>query len=422
MNASVEALWQGVVGRGAALGSHQYRRFWLGSMASVGASQLIVLGQGWLVFRLTGSPFDLGLLGLAASLPIVIVSFYGGALADRLDRRRVLAWTSAAIASLLLLLALLDYTERVALWHVLAIAALIGLLTGIDWPARQAIFPALIERRHMMSAVALNAILWQGSRMAMPAFGGVVIALGGTATIFVLAAIGFITMCAVVVRLQVVQDVGGQTSSAAGVMGGVLFIARTPLFATLIVLSWAISFFGVSYLQIMPAFVDLLGVSERGYGVLVSASGLGSVAGTVLLGSLHESKRVRTVFIATMILTATGLGLFGAVVQFSDRIPGAFGLSVACVVLIHVCVSAFFVTSMTVLQLEVPEALRGRVMGIHAINFSLIMFGGIFGGSVAATFDPPAAAFVGAGIIAGLAAVAGTHPRLRSALDYRASR
>ena len=142
----------------------------------------IALTSNVLAGRLTR--FDLGLLGMAASVPAIIMAFFGGVLADRIDRRRLLMATSASISALLLLLAFLDYTGHLALGHVLVIAALIGLLTGIDWPARQAIFPALIQRSQMMSAVTLNSILWQDTRMTMPALGGVIITIGGTATVF----------------------------------------------------------------------------------------------------------------------------------------------------------------------------------------------------------------------------------------------
>ena len=117
----------GIPAQFGALRSYNYRRYWLGSLASIGGTQLLILGKGWLVFELSGSPFHLGLLGAASALPSILVTLFGGVLADRVDKRRLLMITSLSIAALLLLLAALDATEVVAVWHVITIAALISL-------------------------------------------------------------------------------------------------------------------------------------------------------------------------------------------------------------------------------------------------------------------------------------------------------
>ena len=142
-----------------ALGHSGYRRFWFASLASVGGYQLQVLGQGWLVFKLTGSALNLGLLGAAMATPAILMSLFGGVLADRVDKRSLIVATSLATGSLLLLLAMLDARGIVQVWHVYAVAAAIGLISGIEWPTRQAVFPLLIEREQMTSAVALNSVL-----------------------------------------------------------------------------------------------------------------------------------------------------------------------------------------------------------------------------------------------------------------------
>ncbi len=409
----------GLASRIAAFRSAPFRRYWLGSLGSVGATQLVVLGQGWLVFRLTGSPFDLGLLGMAASVPAIIMAFFGGVLADRIDKRRLLMATSASIAALLFLLAFLDYTGRVALGHVLVIAALIGLLTGIDWPARQAIFPALIQRSQMMSAVTLNSILWQGTRMAMPALGGVIITIGGTATVFLIATAGFIGMCFVLASLNIAHTTGPHGTSGAQLIEGIRFVLRTRLFAVLILLTWLLSFFGVSYLQLMPVYADLLGVAEQGYGALISASGVGSVTGTLLVGVFFGARRFARVMLAFVALAAIGLCLFGVIVSFASALPAVFHVALVCVFFIHLFVSAYLVASMTVLQLNVPDTLRGRVMGIHGINFSLIQLGAILGGSIAAAFGAPAAMFTGAAIISLVVLVITLTPSMVRSLDGR---
>jgi len=275
-----------------ALHSPLYRRYWLGSLASIGATQLLVLGKGWLVFELSGSPLTLGLLGAAGAIPQILVTLFGGVLADRLDKRKVLMVTSLIISTLLLILAALDFTGVVEVWHVITIAALIGLTSGFDWPARHAFFPSLIDRKHMMSAVALNSVLWQGTRMIMPAIGGIVIAVSSTAVIFLAAAGGFFTMFLVLSSFDIGHRVTQQGKSLHQFVEGLRFIGSSRIFVTLIPLTWIVTFFGVSYTQLMPAFAEILAVGERGFGFLLSASGVGSVTGTIFIVLVQKTRHL----------------------------------------------------------------------------------------------------------------------------------
>ena len=161
-------------GRLGALKYPFFRRYWLGSFASVGATQLQVMALGWLLFELTESTLMLGYLGAAASIPTLAMTLFGGALADSIDKRKLMLGTSFLMTLLLAWLAVLDYLEIVTPWHIIVIAAAISFITGFDWPARTAIMPSLIERDEMFSAVALSAIVWQSSRMIVPALGGLI--------------------------------------------------------------------------------------------------------------------------------------------------------------------------------------------------------------------------------------------------------
>jgi MFS family permease len=382
-----------------ALHSPLYRRYWLGSLASIGATQLLVLGMGWLVFELSGSPLKLGLLGAAGAVPQILVTLFGSVLADRLDKRKVLMVTSLVVASLLVLLAALDFTGVVKVWHVIVIAAAIGLTSGFDWPARQAFFPSLIERRHMTSAVVLNSVLWQGTRMIVPAIGGIVIALSSTAVVFMAAAAGFFTMFLVLASFDVVHRVTQRGNTLHQFVEGLRFIGSSKLFAILIPLTWIVTFFGVSYIQLMPAFAEILDVGERGFGFLISASGVGSVTGTMLTLFVQNTRRLGWVILGASICAALALFGFSAVTGYADSFRNAYAVAICFVLLMSLFNSVYLISSMTVLQLRVPDALRGRVMGIHGITFSLIPLGALFGGSVASAASAPMAVAVGASIV-----------------------
>jgi len=382
-----------------ALRSPDYRRYWLGSLASVGGTQLLVLGQGWLVFELSGSPFDLGLLGAASAVPSIIMTLFGGVLADRIDKRKLLMTTSVVVATLLLLLAVLDATGIVTVWQVLVIAALISCVSGLDWPTRQAFFPSLIEREQMMSAVALNSLLWQGSRMILPAIGGLIIAVTDTAVVFAASAAGFLCMFFVLSSLNVRHVAAELGTSRGQFMEGIRFIVTNRLFAALITLTFVGMFFGTSFMQLMPAFADLLGTDEIGFGALVSISGVGSISGTLIAGGFQYTRRLGQIMLGAILLSSSSLYGFGLVTGFAESVPAAFYAAMLCIFFMSLFSSIYLITSMTTLQLRVPNALRGRVMGIHGIAFSLISLGGLFGGTVASATSLPLAVVVGASVV-----------------------
>ena len=402
-----------------ALSHRRYRRFWLGSLASVGGTQLLILGQGWLVFQLSGSTLDLGLLGAAIAIPAISIALFGGVLADRLDKRRVLMFTSLSMASLLGALALLDVTDVVKVWHVITIAVVIGSVSGLDWPARQALFPALIDSKHMMSAVALNSILWQSTRMVMPAVGGVVIAVFDTSVVFIAAAVGFMIMFFVLLSLDVGRSIRSRGASLVEFKEGLQFIARERLFAVLIPLTWIAMLFGTSYIQLMPVFASLLDVGEKGYGTLISMSGVGSVTGTILVGPFQRARRLGWLMLTAALLASATLFGFSIVVGFASLTPLAFLLALLFVFLMSAFSSVYLISSMTVLQLRVPDGLRGRVMGIHGITFNLIPLGGLLIGAIAAASTPALAVGLGASIVAAsIIWVVVTQPAVRE-LDGR---
>lgn len=383
-------------GRLSALRHPNYLRYWLGSFASVGATQLQIMAQGWLVFSLTGSAIMLGYLGAAASIPAIVMTLFGGALADRLNKKIVLMVTSFCVSLLLTILTVLDATNTVEAWQVIAIAAVISLISGLDNPTRQSIFPSLIEREDMMSAVALNSIIWQSCRMIMPAIGGVVMMVADTWVVFAMCATGFAIMFCVITSLQVTlprPKIDGSTLNQ--VAEGLRYILHNRLFLVLISLSYCAMFFANAHMQLMPAFASLLGTDQRGYGYLISATGVGSVAGTVIVGSLQHSRFLGKIILGAAASAALCIYAFCFVTGYQDVLKFAYPLAMFTVFSASMFSSIFMISQMTVLQLRVPDHLRGRVMGFHGITYSLMPLGGLFAGSVAALTSPPVAIAIG---------------------------
>jgi len=352
-----------------------------------------------LPYPLFDSALDLGLLGAATAVPTILATLVGGLVADRINRRSVLILTTGTAAVLLLILAVLDATEVVQVWHVLLISGLLGLVHGFDFPSRSSIFPSLIEPKQMMSAVSLNSILWQGSRMIFPAIGGLLIALTDTSLIFVLCGIGFITMVMVLFSLEVVQEIPENANPWHEFKEGVRYVLHQRLFLTLIMLTWISMFFGTSFVQIMPIFADLFDSGERGYGLLISATGIGSVTGNLFISHFQQSRRLGLIMLSCAALAPFALAGFSLVTGTLPNAAGAFWLACFFAVLASAFSSVFLVSSMTVLQLKVPDKLRGRVMGIHSITFSMIALGGLASGALATKFSAPIAVVIGAVVV-----------------------
>ena len=382
-----------------ALSSAPYRRFWLGSIASVGSTQLYFISKAWLVFELSGSALDLGFLGAATAVPTIFATLIGGLVADRINRRSVLILTSGISAVLLLVLGVLDASELVRGWHVLMISSLLGLVQGFDFPARSSIFPALIHKKQMMSAVSLNSILWQGSRMILPAIGGFLISITDTSLIFFICGIGFICMLTVLLKLKVRQDNHANDAPWYEFKEGVKYVLQHRLFLTLILLSWISMFFGTSYVQIMPLFADMLQSAERGYGLLISATGVGSIIGNLFISHYQQSRKLGIMMLSSAAMAPCSLIGFSLIAWIFAGKVGAFWMACCFAILPSALSSVFLVSSMTVLQIKVPDAFRGRVMGIHSITFSMISLGGLAAGALAAQFSAPVAVVIGALVV-----------------------
>ncbi len=389
----MRGLLRHILERYPALGFPLYRRYWFASFASVGATQLIALGQGWLIFELTGSALQLGMLGAAASLPNIAMTLFGGVIADRFDKRQILRCTSLAITALLATLAWLDFTEQVAVWHVITIAATFSAITGLDWPTRVAIYPHLVERPAFMSAVALNAFIWQATRMAIPALGGVVMYLADTWLIFALSSLGFFTMFVVISGIHVKLPEPTEHSPLQQLLQGLRYIWRSTLFKWLLFLTFVGMFFSQSYVQILPVFVGTLGLAEQAYGYLLSAGGVGSIAGTLVIGSLNAQRPIGQYMFAGAAASVLALAGFVFAAQ-----AGWFVGALLSVFLVSACSSIYMIISMTILQMRVPDDLRGRVMGIHTIGYSLVPLGGLFLGALAEHTGAGAAVLYSGGI------------------------
>ena len=389
-----------------ALRHSSFRRFWIGMVASVLGFQIMTVAQGWLIYILTDSKIALGLVGLAAGLPAIALNLFGGVIADKVNQRRLLIATQTTSSMVMLALAILTLTGLVEPWHIITSAFLIGSVQAFDTPTRQSLFPHLIDREDMLNAVALNSMVWQGTRVIGPAIGGVIIGTRlGVAPGFFAPFLGFLIMAVMIatLRLPPIQRAEG-ASFFHDMAQGINFVRTNTIFAFLISMTFFNSIFGMSYIFILPVFAkDIFNVGELGLGVLHAASGAGALLGTLITASLGNFQRKGWLILGGAVLFGTFLILFavtGSIFKF-------FPLSLVFIFCAGVSTSIYMITIMSTLQLMVPNELRGRVMGIYGMTWSLLPVGAMQAGAIAEYTSAPLAVAIGGAAVIFFAIVMG---------------
>jgi MFS family permease len=397
-----------------ALRHPSFRRFWLGSVASVMGFQIMMVAQGWLVYDLTGSKLVLGYLGLAAGLPAIGLNLFGGVMADKVDQRRLLIITQAASSFVMFILASLVLLDMVQVWHLMSSAFLIGSIQAFDAPTRQAMFPHLIDRVDMMNAVALNSMVWQGTRVIGPALGGLIIGTRlGIAPGFYGAFLGFLVMALIVstLRLPPLKS-ARETSMSQDMAQGINFVRTNRIFVFLIGMTFFNSMFGISYIFLFPVFAkDIFEAGTSGLGFLSAATGIGALIGTVFTASLGNFQRKGWLLLAGAVLFGIFLILFAVTSSIFASLPLAMGI----IFLAGASTSTYMITVMSTLQTLVPDELRGRVMGIYGMTWSLLPLGAMQAGAIAQfTSAPFAVALGGLAVILFAVGMAVTNSQVRN--------
>ncbi len=378
-----------------------FRAFWLGMLASVAGFQILRFGQFWLIFEMTGSPLALGWVGLANGIPAIFLNLFGGVAADKLDQRRLVYITQTITAMLIFLLATITLLDLVKVWHLLTIAFLAGGVEAFDQPARRVLFPQLIERKDMMSAVALNSSIWPGTRIAAPAAAGFIIAVADTEACFYLAGFGFLIMAAVTFSLRVthtVRESGG--NPLQDMLEGLNFIRKDSTFTFLIAMTFFSSFFGMSYNALMPVFaVEVLNIGAGRLVVMMGVGAIGSLAAAIWLASGKGTGYRGLLIFGGAVASGLSIAAFG----LTSKFVGSFELAMALMLVMGVSGTLFNTAAQSSLQMMVPRHIMGRVMGFYGMTWNIRPLGGLQASALASISvigAPIAMALGGAAVVA----------------------
>ena len=358
-----------------------FRAYWTGLLCAVTGFQMFRVAQSWLVYELTGSPLYLGYALAANAIPGIFFNLVGGVFADRLDKRLLVFATQGSTGLFILVLGLLTLFGVVEVWHILVIAFLAGAVEAFDTPARQALYPHLIERSAMTSAVALNSSIWQGTRIVAPTIAGFIIDLINTGTALFASAGGFFIMAGVMLFLPIPAiPQGAPANPARALWEGMTFIGRNRIFVFLIGMTFFNSFFGMAYVLLMPVFaVDVLEVGARGQGFLLGVGGAGSLLTTIWLGARGGFERRGLAIVSGAMVFGLAIIAFGLTSHFL----ASYYLALALMAVIGCSNSIYMISIQSSLQMLVPDNVRGRVIGFYGMTYSIMPLGGLQAGALA---------------------------------------
>ena len=363
-----------------------FRIYWVGMFVSLVGTWIQNVAQSWLVFQLTNSAFLLGVVGFLGSIPIFVLSLFGGVLADRVNKRNIIIFTQAFFMLLAFLLAFLTQFQLIKPQQIMIIALLNGVIMAFDAPARQSIVVELVGRKHLFNAIVLNSVAFNSSRIIGPAIAGVLISVIGMSGCFYLNGISFL---AVIVALFWIKPSNSSTqknnSAFRDLKEGLVFISHHRLILALLSMVAAVSLFGISYVILMPVFADnVLRVGVKGLGILMSSTGLGALAGALALARLGDFKYKGRLLVYSVFSFSLSLVLFSLSKNYILAISSLIFIGCSSVIAISLI--------NTLLQAKVPDEFRGRVMSLFMITFAGIMpFGNLIAGGLAQSLGVSAA-------------------------------
>ena len=346
-----------------ALRNPNFRLFWSGNFLSNIGTWMQNVAQGWLVLTLTNSAFWLGVVGFAGSIPFLFFTLFGGVVADRVNKRKLLMVTQTAMMLLAFLLAGLTYFHAIGVWGVAAIAFGNGVALSMNAPSYQAMVPRLVKREDLTNAIALNSAQFNMSRIVGPTLGGYAMALFGMAGNFFLNGVSFLAVLWALVRIRYPEDnLNRHESMWTSLRGGFAYLRSERQMLVLIGMIATASFLGIPFLTFIPYFAKVqLNAGESGLGWLLAGSGLGAVLGAMcvaVMGVIRHRGRV---------VTFSGVLFFLAIVGFSTS--RSFALS-ECLAFCEGFCGILMISSFNVsIQHLSSDEMRGRIMSIYATSF-----------------------------------------------------
>lgn len=354
----------------SALGHRNYRLMWTGTLVSNTGDWMDQVALNWLVVSTTGSPFHLALVNLCRGLPILLFVLIGGAMADRLPRRRLMMLTQAAAMALAVFLAIMVLWAGAPLWAILLVATGRGIFTAFNMPVRHSLISELVPRSDLPNAIALHSMTVNLTKILGPALAGVIIGTLGTGACFALNAASFVVVIGSLQAMRFPPEPARPLSLSIGrsILEGMAYVRADRTVFLLVVIALVPTFFGQPYLSMLTLFAhNVFQIGPEGLGLLTAFAAGGSVAGALMLASLPK-------------VAASGWWMMAFLIGFGALLiafaANAFLLAApVLLVVIGAFHIAYNAANNTILQMRVPNEVRGRVISILMLNRGLVQLG-----------------------------------------------
>jgi MFS family permease len=373
----------------AALAIPNYRRYFAGQAVSLVGTWMQTIAMGWLLLTLTGSGAQLGALIAVQTLPVLVLGPYGGVVADRVDKRRLMILVQTGLGTVALALGLLVASGAVQVWHVFVLAGVLGLLTVFDNPARQSFVLEMVGPDDLRNAVTLNSVLVNAARAVGPAVAGILIATVGVSVCFLLNAASYV---AVIVSLATLEVAALQPSEPAPrgpgqLREGVRYVRATPALAIPLGMMALIGTLAYEFQVVLPIVArSTFGGGPETYGFMTAAMGAGAVVGGLIVAGSGRTG------VRAIVLAATA---FGIAILLAAAAPD-LTLELVALTIVGACSVTFIAIGNSTLQLTTRADMRGRVMGLWAVAFlGTTPLGGPIVGVVAEQFGGRAGLVLG---------------------------
>jgi MFS family permease len=373
----------------SALKHRNFRYFWIGQCISLMGTWMQRTAQLWLVYSITKSAYLLGILGVFQFGPMLLFSLFAGTLVDRFPKKKMLILTQTILMIQAFILAFLVWAGHVQYWHILVLATILGFVNTIDMPTRQSFIIELVGKEDLMSAVALNSAIVNLAKILGPAVSGVAIIYFGTASCFLLNGISFI---AVLIGLTFIKTTVGQIRKQSNnlwfeALAGLKYIALRKVLLNSILIILAVGTFAMNSDIIIPVFAkEILHKQASGYGFLLSAMGIGSLIGAMIVSSRSKRKPTGKLLFGSGILECLLYMVMGFV--------HTYFLSSIFIAVLGFFSVFFLTTANSIIQLNSDNEYRGRVMSVYTLGFAgTTPIGNFFAGSVTEKFGANAGFF-----------------------------
>lgn len=386
-----------------------FRWYWLGMLASYNGMQMQMVARGWLVYTMTESAFALGVVSAGFGLPLLLFSLYSGALADRMIKRNMILYSRLGMGIVSLVITLLIVTDLIEIWHLVVASVLGGVLLAFYLPARQAFVKELVGEEVLLNAVAMNSMAMNICRVASPALAGVLLKIIGIPGVYWIVTIsaGLVVISLLMIPPGEVNQVKKGEPLLKDVKEGLRFVFSNKIMLILMLLAFVPFMTGMSYQMLLPVFAkSVFNSGETGLGLLMSATGIGALTGSIVLASLGDIKRKGLY----TIISGFAFGIFMILFGMSNTLTLAF----VFLVFVGGGSSVYMTLNMTLVMTHSPKEMVGRVMSIYMMTFGLMPVATLPAGALAEVIGAPTTV-VGFGIFMVLFLVVITlvEPRIR---------